>query len=86
MPFVWLLGDLSISAERLSEKHSPNDFALWKASKPGEPSWDSPWGKVGLKQELQNFLFEFKINCTKYEDRLYSILIDQLIIFLEESP
>ncbi|CAL8362107.1 unnamed protein product [Gadus morhua 'NCC'] len=38
-------GDLSISAERLSEKHSPNDFALWKASKPGEPSWDSPWGK-----------------------------------------
>ncbi|XP_072128400.1 cysteine--tRNA ligase, cytoplasmic isoform X2 [Mobula birostris] len=38
-------GDLSISAERLSEKRSPNDFALWKASKPGEPSWDSPWGK-----------------------------------------
>ncbi|KAL3993443.1 E1A/CREB-binding protein [Sarotherodon galilaeus] len=38
-------GDLSISAERLSEKKSPNDFALWKASKPGEPSWDSPWGK-----------------------------------------
>lgn len=20
------------------------DFALWKSSKPGEPSWDSPWG------------------------------------------
>ncbi|TRY93243.1 hypothetical protein DNTS_000089 [Danionella cerebrum] len=38
-------GDLSISAERLSEKRSQNDFALWKASKPGEPSWDSPWGK-----------------------------------------
>ncbi|XP_067849840.1 cysteine--tRNA ligase, cytoplasmic isoform X2 [Heptranchias perlo] len=38
-------GDLSISDDRLSEKHSPNDFALWKASKPGEPSWDSPWGK-----------------------------------------
>ncbi|XP_073514278.1 cysteine--tRNA ligase, cytoplasmic isoform X2 [Phyllobates terribilis] len=38
-------GDLSISADRLSEKQSPNDFALWKASKPGEPSWDSPWGK-----------------------------------------
>uniref|UniRef100_A0A665TWX8 Cysteine--tRNA ligase, cytoplasmic n=1 Tax=Echeneis naucrates TaxID=173247 RepID=A0A665TWX8_ECHNA len=38
-------GDLSISAERLSEKKSQNDFALWKASKPGEPSWDSPWGK-----------------------------------------
>ncbi|XP_041074739.1 cysteine--tRNA ligase, cytoplasmic-like isoform X1 [Polyodon spathula] len=38
-------GDLSISADRLSEKRSQNDFALWKASKPGEPSWDSPWGK-----------------------------------------
>ncbi|KFP29319.1 Cysteine--tRNA ligase, cytoplasmic, partial [Colius striatus] len=38
-------GDLSISADRLNEKHSPNDFALWKSSKPGEPSWDSPWGK-----------------------------------------
>ncbi|KAK4822029.1 hypothetical protein QYF61_006942 [Mycteria americana] len=38
-------GDLSISADRLTEKHSPNDFALWKSSKPGEPSWDSPWGK-----------------------------------------
>ncbi|CAM4566963.1 cysteine--tRNA ligase, cytoplasmic isoform X1 [Lepidochelys kempii] len=38
-------GDLSISVDRLSEKRSPNDFALWKSSKPGEPSWDSPWGK-----------------------------------------
>ncbi len=25
-------------------KQDPLDFALWKASKPGEPSWDSPWG------------------------------------------
>ena len=25
-------------------KHDPLDFALWKKSKPGEPSWDSPWG------------------------------------------
>src|ERR671932_390390 len=25
-------------------KKSPLDFALWKASKPGEPSWPSPWG------------------------------------------
>ena len=25
-------------------KRSPVDFALWKSSKPGEPSWDSPWG------------------------------------------
>jgi cysteinyl-tRNA synthetase len=26
-------------------KKSPLDFALWKASKPGEPSWESPWGQ-----------------------------------------
>lgn len=28
----------------VDEKRSPFDFALWKAAKPGEPSWDSPWG------------------------------------------
>lgn len=27
------------------EKELPMDFALWKASKPGEPSWESPWGQ-----------------------------------------
>jgi cysteinyl-tRNA synthetase len=26
-------------------KHSPMDFALWKAAKPGEPAWDSRWGR-----------------------------------------
>src|SRR5512136_2243745 len=26
-------------------KRDPLDFALWKAAKPGEPSWESPWGK-----------------------------------------
>lgn len=26
-------------------KTDPLDFALWKSAKPGEPSWDSPWGK-----------------------------------------
>jgi cysteinyl-tRNA synthetase len=26
-------------------KEDPADFALWKAAKPGEPAWDSPWGK-----------------------------------------
>lgn len=38
-------GELSISEDRMNEKRSNNDFALWKASKPGEPTWDSPWGK-----------------------------------------
>lgn len=28
----------------LQGKKSKNDFALWKASKPGEPEWESPWG------------------------------------------
>jgi cysteinyl-tRNA synthetase len=27
------------------EKADPVDFALWKAEKPGEPAWDSPWGR-----------------------------------------
>src|SRR5690606_22343359 len=27
------------------KKKDPLDFALWKAAKPGEPAWDSPWGK-----------------------------------------
>ena len=29
---------------QMEDKRSPLDFALWKASKPGEPSWPSPWG------------------------------------------
>ena len=36
------------ASERLNvetDKESPEDFALWKAQKPGEPAWDSPWGK-----------------------------------------
>ena len=27
-----------------TRKQNPADFALWKAAKPGEPTWDSPWG------------------------------------------
>ena len=36
------------ASERLNvetEKEAAEDFALWKAQKPGEPAWDSPWGK-----------------------------------------
>lgn len=32
-------------AETHAGKRHPADFALWKSSKPGEPAWDSPWGK-----------------------------------------
>ena len=28
-----------------TDKKNPGDFALWKGAKPGEPAWDSPWGK-----------------------------------------
>lgn len=30
--------------EEDDHKEDPLDFALWKAAKPGEPTWDSPWG------------------------------------------
>ena len=30
--------------EENTDKRDPLDFALWKAAKPGEPSWPSPWG------------------------------------------
>ncbi len=36
------------SGERIDinpNKEDPLDFVLWKTAKPGEPSWDSPWGK-----------------------------------------
>jgi len=51
-----------VSDDQLSEKRSPNDFALWKASKPGEPSWDSPWGKVSTFSQhvaVAHFWFVF---------------------------
>ncbi|HET6610818.1 MAG TPA: cysteine--tRNA ligase [Kofleriaceae bacterium] len=41
------LGELRAGArvEVDDRKRSPVDFALWKAAKPGEPSWESPWGR-----------------------------------------
>ena len=42
-----VLEDLKVGArvEPGEFKRHPADFALWKRAKPGEPSWDSPWGK-----------------------------------------
>lgn len=37
-------GEGALSTGVDGEKRSPNDFALWKLSKPGEPRWPSPWG------------------------------------------
>ena len=47
------VGDLDMLAEgegkltdlNTKEKKNQVDFALWKASKPGEPYWESPWGR-----------------------------------------
>ena len=38
-------GEGSLSTKQTSFKRSGADFALWKASKQGEPSWKSPWGE-----------------------------------------
>ena len=48
------IDELKVGAriEANEEKDDPLDFALWKAAKPGEPMWDSPWGK-GRGQDLQ---------------------------------
>ncbi len=40
--------DELVSGSRIDineDKRNPMDFVLWKKKKPGEPSWDSPWGK-----------------------------------------
>lgn len=36
--------DEALSADAEQGKNHPADFALWKAAKPGEPTWSSPWG------------------------------------------
>ena len=46
----WAVESASLAAESeanfvSADKHSPADFALWKVSKQGEPSWPSPWGQ-----------------------------------------
>ncbi|KAL9105612.1 MAG: hypothetical protein Q9187_008679, partial [Circinaria calcarea] len=48
----WNRNDTELQADgegaltkKSSEKKSDADFALWKSSKPGEPSWPSPWGR-----------------------------------------
>src|SRR5664279_3845827 len=39
-----LLDNAGARVEVDEQKRSPVDFALWKAAKPGEPDWPSPWG------------------------------------------
>jgi cysteinyl-tRNA synthetase len=40
-----LLGSAGARVDVDARKRSAVDFALWKAAKPGEPDWDSPWGR-----------------------------------------
>lgn len=41
----WAVGSaLAAEGEPGGDKRHPSDFALWKAAKPGEPTWESPWG------------------------------------------
>jgi len=45
----WAVGSAALASEgeanfETTEKRCAQDFALWKAAKPGEPVWDSPWG------------------------------------------
>lgn len=50
-----------VSADEIGKKEDPMDFALWKAAKPGEISWDSPWG-----QGRPGWHIECSVMSTKY--------------------
>ena len=54
------LEDLELGAsgrtdEETARKENPVDFALWKAAKPGEISWDSPWGSWSSRLAYRMF-------------------------------
>jgi len=51
-----------------SHKRDPRDFALWKAAKPGEPSWETPWGPGRPGWHL-----ECSAMSTKYLGRTFDI-------------
>ena len=59
----WAVGSAALAADDPDtrqgdgQKRHATDFALWKAAKPGEPSWESPWGPgrpgAALKPQTQ---------------------------------
>jgi cysteinyl-tRNA synthetase len=53
--------------EPSDKKRNPGDFALWKGAKPGEPSWESPWGpgRPG-----------WHIECSAMSEKLLGITLD----------
>src|SRR5262249_36625740 len=42
-------------------KRNPGDFALWKSAKPGEPAWDSPWGRGRLGWHIECSAMSMKL-------------------------
>lgn len=73
-------GELSTDCQ---EKLNPTDFALWKCSKPGEPAWDSPWGRgrpgwhiecsamAGKRRKKYATYFKESINNFDFEKALF---------------
>lgn len=57
-----------VSADEVGRKEDPMDFALWKAAKPGEISWDSPWGAG-----RPGWHIECSVMSTKYLDNTIDI-------------
>lgn len=49
------------------EKEHPADFVLWKAEKPGEPSWDSPWGKGRPGWHIEDTALTYSIFGPQYD-------------------
>lgn len=69
----WAVGSAALAADDPDtrqgngEKRHPTDFALWKAAKPGEPSWDSPWGQGRPGKLLACIaIFKMRVQCTQY--------------------
>jgi len=54
--------------EFVHEKKNPYDFALWKAAKPGEPWWESPWGRG-----RPGWHIECSVMSTKYLGKRFEI-------------
>jgi len=72
----WAVGSATLAAEgesnfETSEKRHPFDFALWKSAKPGEPEWDSPWGRgrpgrisLSVRLAYESWVIGWHIECS----------------------
>lgn len=67
-----MVGNVNTEEEKdfASEKRHPNDFALWKASKPGEPMWSSPWGEGRPGWHIECSAMSFSIFKTISDGRI----------------